>query len=75
MTYDEAVAWAESAPIGAKLRLPAPPHKRRRLLHLRGVVDGHLVTREWWSRKQRWNYRVDDVTALMVGLLTPEEST
>lgn len=31
-----------------------------RKYHVRGIVDGMAVVREWWSSKQRWNYTVED---------------
>lgn len=29
-----------------------------RKYHVRGIVDGQAVVREWWPSKQRWNYAV-----------------
>ncbi|WP_192252031.1 hypothetical protein [Mesorhizobium silamurunense] len=31
-----------------------------RKFHIRGIVDGMVVMREWWRRKRRWNYTVED---------------
>jgi hypothetical protein len=28
---------------------------------VRGIVDGQLVIRSWWKRKQRWNYTCEPV--------------
>lgn len=30
-----------------------------RKFHVRGIVDGMVVLREWWRSKQRWNYSVE----------------
>ena len=31
-----------------------------RRFHVRGIVDGQAVLREWWPHKKRWNYSVED---------------
>lgn len=33
-------------------------HGKRRY-HVRGIVDGMVVLREWWPSKQYWNYTVE----------------
>lgn len=33
-----------------------------RRYHVRGIVDGQIVIRNWWSSKQRWNYAVEHPT-------------
>jgi hypothetical protein len=30
--------------------------------HVRGIVDGMAVCREWWPTKRRWHYEVKDAT-------------
>lgn len=35
-------------------------HNTGRKFHVRGIVDGFAVLREWWPSKQRWNYTVED---------------
>lgn len=30
-----------------------------RKFHIRGIVDGMAVIREWWWGKKRWNYTVE----------------
>lgn len=37
--------------------------------------DGtHVVVREWWKHKQRWEYKVIDEMAWRVGLWKPDAS-
>lgn len=43
-------AWVKP---GATYRM----HGRR--YHVRAIVDGMVVIREWWRSKQRWNYSVE----------------
>ena len=28
-------------------------------IHVRAIVDGQYVVREWWKGKQRWHYKVE----------------
>jgi len=37
---------------------PGNIHSGRKF-HIRGIVDGLAVIREWWKHKQRWNYTVE----------------
>ena len=39
---------------------PNGNHNSGRKFHVRGIVDGLAVIREWWPSKQRWNYTIED---------------
>lgn len=45
---------------GAVFRYDFGPGNRNtgRKFHVRSLVDGMAVVREWWRHKQRWNYTV-----------------
>lgn len=42
--------------VGVKYRYP--DHRKMRLLHVRAVVDGRAVVREWSRQMQAWQYTV-----------------
>lgn len=51
-------AWCVA---GASFRYTASPDPaRHELWHVRGVVDGHAISRRWSPSKQRWHYEVQD---------------
>jgi len=46
-------------PVGAKVRIDyGQDNPNNCLYHVRAHVDGKLVVRRWFKRKQRWNYEV-----------------
>jgi hypothetical protein len=44
--------------VGRHARAGHTPRDPRRF-HVRGIVDGQAVLREWWRSKQRWNYTIE----------------
>lgn len=69
--------WFLDTEVGEKLReIGGPEQKDDHLHHVVAVFeDDHrvfLVTKTWWSSKQRWNYVVvNDINAI-VGLFYPD---
>jgi hypothetical protein len=51
---EEDVRLPEWVKAGASYRM------HDRLFHIRAIVDDeHVVVREWWRSKNRWNYSVE----------------
>ena len=55
---DDLPDWVKA---GAAFRYVYPDgnHNNGRKFHVRGIVDGRAVIREWFKHKQRWNYTVE----------------
>lgn len=54
---DELPEWVKP---GVIYRTDFGPDNRNsgEVFHVRGIVDGRAVVRQWLRRKQRWNYTV-----------------
>lgn len=45
---------------GVKFRVfYQPDNPNNRTMHVRAIVDGQVVLRQWWPSKRRWNYTVE----------------
>ncbi len=58
MSFERLPDWVKE---GAKYRYDFGPGNRNtgRVFHVRGIIDGRAVIREWSKSKQRWNYTIE----------------